>query len=114
MGDTQMKNTMIALATIAMGLTMSSACMAADAKTLADKHGSMWPNPTGWVKKDTCMGCHGSYKDLAKKTERLVPNPHFSHMGDVNCQECHKGNLSKVDFMCNTCHNFTLREKGAK
>lgn len=32
-------------------------------------------------------------------------------MGVVNCRECHKGNLKKVDFMCNTCHNFTLREK---
>ncbi len=108
-----MKKFILTAAAIAFGLSMSVAgsAAAADAKTLAEIHGKNWPEATGWAKKDTCMGCHGSYADLAKATAKLEPNPHFSHLGDVNCQECHKGDKAEPELMCNSCHNFTLREK---
>ena len=108
-----MKKFILTAAAIAFGLSMSVAgsAAAADAKTLAEIQGKNWPEATGWAKKDTCMGCHGSYADLAKATAKLEPNPHFSHLGDVNCQECHKGDKAEPELMCNSCHNFTLREK---
>lgn len=108
-----MKKFILTAAAIAFGLSMSVAgsAAAADDKTLAEIHGKNWPEATGWAKKDTCMGCHGSYADLAKATAKLEPNPHFSHLGDVNCQECHKGDKAEPELMCNSCHNFTLREK---
>ena len=56
--------------------------------------------------------CHGDYDKLAKQTADLVPNPHHSHLGQVNCEDCHKANLSKPVLMCNQCHNFTIRKDG--
>lgn len=110
-----MKKIILAAAAIAFGLSMGMASAAeTGAKTLAELHAGSWPDPSGWAKKDTCMGCHGTYADLAKKTENLEPNPHFSHLGSVNCQECHKGDQAKPQLMCNSCHKFTLREKAAK
>ncbi len=109
-----MKKFILAAAAIAFGLSMGVAQAAAGDKTLAEIHGKNWPDPSGWVKKDTCMGCHGSYEDLAKATAKYEPNPHLSHLGSVNCQECHKGDQAKPVLMCNSCHNFTLREKAAK
>ena len=110
-----MKKIILAAAAIAFGLSMGMASAAeTGSKTLAEIHAGSWPDASGWVKKDTCMGCHGPYADLAKKTEKLEPNPHFSHLGSVNCQECHKGDKAEPELMCNSCHKFTLREKAAK
>ena len=36
----------------------------------------------------------------------------ISHLGQVNCEDCHKANLSKPVLMCNQCHNFTIRKDG--
>ena len=47
-----------------------------------------------------------------RKLADLVPNPHHSHLGQVNCEDCHKANLSKPVLMCNQCHNFTIRKDG--
>ena len=58
----------------------------------------------------TCIGCHGSYADLAKKTERLdnikagIENPHKSHMGEARCTLCHKNHAPSV-LNCNECHS---------
>ena len=61
-----------------------------------------------------CLQCHVSYEELGKKTANLEPNPHDNHMGKVNCEDCHKANQAKPELMCNSCHNFTLKEKAAK
>lgn len=54
-----------------------------------------------------CFRCHGSYAELAKKTEPLVEklgrNPHKSHMGEVDCYECHKVHQAST-FACAECH----------
>ena len=85
-----MKNTVIAAFAVALGLAFTASAHAAAGKTLAEIHGAAFPEASGWVKKDQCMKCHGSYEDLAKKTAGLEPNPHRSHLGAVNCQDCHK------------------------
>lgn len=94
-------------------LSLALACGAAQAKTLAEIHGSMWPAEGGWVNKATCQGCHGSYADLAKKTEKLKPNPHASHLGEVDCQACHKGSTEPKapQLMCNDCHKFKIEAR---
>ena len=63
-----MKNTVIAAFAVALGLAFTASAHAAAGKTLAEIHGAAFPEASGWVKKDQCMKCHGSYEDLAKKT----------------------------------------------
>ena len=66
-------------------------CSCCSAKTLGQIHGAMWPkSKDGYVTKYQCMQCHGDYDKLAKQTADLVPNPHHSHLGQVNCEDCHK------------------------
>ena len=63
--------------------------------------------------KSQCLQCHQSYDALAEKTKNLEPNPHKSHLGAVNCVECHKADKpsKQPELMCNSCHNFTLKAK---
>lgn len=106
-----MKKTILAAFAVAFGLSLAVNVQAAGGKTLGEIHGAAWPQEAGWAKKDTCLGCHGSYEALAKKTANLEPNPHMSHLGAVNCQDCHKADKAEPELMCNSCHNFTLRAK---
>jgi fumarate reductase flavoprotein subunit len=59
---------------------------------------------------DKCLSCHGSYLEIAKKTEKMedikrgISNPHKSHIGEVRCTLCHKIHSSSVLY-CNTCHS---------
>ena len=100
----------IALAA-AMGLAMSLNAAAAD-KTLAERHAGVWPKSTdGFVTKGQCLKCHGSYDALAQKTASLEPNPHKSHMGAVNCEECHRADAARPAMMCNQCHKFEVKAK---
>lgn len=55
-----------------------------------------------------CTSCHGSYKELAQKTEGLdEPNPHKSHhYGEgIACTACHKEHVQSKVY-CNECHEF--------
>ena len=106
-----MMKTFAAAFALAAGLALSSAPMAAD-MTLAQMHGKMWPKSTGFATKTQCLKCHVSYEALAERTKNVSPNPHVSHQGAVNCEDCHKANLSKPVLMCNQCHNFTIRKDG--
>jgi len=68
------------------------------------------------VKDNTCMSCHGSYAELAKKTAKLEDlkahkyNPHRSHVGEASCTLCHKNHAPSVLY-CNECHpaKFTMK-----
>jgi hypothetical protein len=57
-----------------------------------------------------CMGCHGSYAELAKKTAPRydartgIDNPHKSHIGEARCTLCHKNHVPSVLY-CNQCHS---------
>ncbi len=111
-----MKKTIFAL-TLSLGLAMAATSSFAAEQTLAQKHGAMWPkSENGFVTKDQCLKCHGPYEKLGQTTANLEPNPHFNHMGAVNCEDCHKANgpVAKPELMCNSCHQFTIKEKAAK
>lgn len=109
-----MKKLVTLAISIAFSFSLSTAFAADTAapKTLAEVHGAAWPqSQDGFVTKNQCMQCHGDYAQLGKKTEGVVPNPHLSHLGKVNCEECHKANQEKPELMCNQCHKFTLKKK---
>ena len=98
----------------AMGLALSLNAFAAE-KTLQERHGGMWPkSENGFVTKNQCLKCHVSYDALAEKTAAAKPNPHKSHMGAVNCEECHVAQSAQPQMMCNQCHRFELKPKAAK
>ncbi|MDO5530991.1 cytochrome c3 family protein [Sutterella sp.] len=114
------KKTLIALAAaLALGSAFTSAT-AAD--FTADFHVSKGlncatchktaPVEGAKVKKATCQSCH-SYESLAQKTAKVEPNPHYNHLGDVNCTDCHKGH-QKSELMCNQCHQFQLNVPHSK
>lgn len=65
-----------------------------------------------------CVMCHEP-NALVKKTEKPhQPNPHKSHLGDVQCTACHSGHMPSVAY-CTNCHDFPSMKdmkfgKGAK
>ena len=54
-----------------------------------------------------CLGCHGSYSDIAAKTAADQPNPHASHVGNVPCEACHHVHKAS-ELMCSQCHAFQM------
>lgn len=58
-----------------------------------------------------CLACHGgSYPSLAQKTKSFSPNPHATHMADVQCDACHRW-TGEQRLMCNDCHRYPELEK---
>ena len=55
--------------------------------------------------QQTCFRCHGDYPTISARTSSKMPNPHKSHMGRVECTECHAMH-KKPRFMCTDCHAF--------
>lgn len=108
--------TLSVLASALLGFALSTGAVAAEQpKTLAEIHGPAWPKSAdGFVTKNQCLQCHGSYDQLAEKTAKLEPNPHKSHLGAVNCEDCHKVDKAQPELMCNSCHKFTIRAKDSK
>lgn len=90
---------------------------------LADRHGTLGltctschtegaPPPgttiAGANATSICLGCHGTYADVAGRTAALFPNPHASHLGDLACSSCHRAHQTPVDH-CSQCHSFGFR-----
>ena len=102
-----------AVLTIAIAGVLASSVSVAAEKTLMERHGSAWPQSAdGFATKTQCLKCHGgTYEELGKKTASLAPNPHYTHLGEVNCVECHKGGSSRPALMCDSCHRFTVKKK---
>lgn len=72
-----------------------------------DCHGM--EKPTKPASADSCLACHGGdYETLAKTTEKLDPNPHYTHLGDMPCSECHNNHKPSVN-MCASCHNIDMK-----
>lgn len=44
-----------------------------------------------------------NYEGLAALTKDLEPNPHSSHLGNIDCTQCHQAQ-SISDIVCATCH----------
>ena len=99
------------LAVLAAMIAMNSTATASEC--LADRHATRGvactqchkTQPPKNVPAKDCLACHGSYKVLAAKTDNLDINPHDSHMGDVECTECHQGH-KKPRLVCDQCHEF--------
>jgi hypothetical protein len=85
---------------------------------LADRHQAKGMNcatchkespPKAAVPSDTCMKCHGNAEKLAEKTSAVKPaNPHDSHLGEVACDQCHRGHKAPVNA-CAQCHTFGFK-----
>lgn len=54
-----------------------------------------------------CLGCHGSYQEIAAKTAAQQPNPHASHLGEIPCSACHHVHKASESF-CDQCHAFGM------
>lgn len=121
----KLTRTLISLA--AAGVMASLSAMPASAapqegKFLADQHAAMGLNcaschPTMQVSDGEaeinakCNSCHGGLEALAAKTEKEgQPNPHKSHLGDIQCTACHSGHQQSVSY-CTNCHDFPSMKK---
>lgn len=119
-----MKNSVISVVGALCGivaLSMSTSLSAADKSFLADRHaqkgvacsachGQANPKTNAVVRNETCFACHQNYDILAKRTAKIEPNPHFTHLGNVRCSDCHKGHRQST-LMCNDCHKFSITPK---
>jgi fumarate reductase flavoprotein subunit len=52
-----------------------------------------------------CTTCHGDLNALSQKTAAITPNPHKSHLGDIQCTTCHSGHAPSTAY-CTNCHDF--------
>ena len=64
--------------------------------------------PKGEPAMEACLKCHGPYEKLAAKGEKLEHNPHGSHLGELECFNCHHGHKSSVNY-CDRCHTFGFK-----
>lgn len=51
----------------------------------------------------TCLSCHGTYDDVVYMTSGANYNPHVSHMGKMECSDCHRAHKPSIDG-CAACH----------
>lgn len=79
-------------------------------------HGKNFAEEGDSVEKERCQSCHGGYRELAAKTQPSdFPdrNPHRSHLGEVECNVCHKAH-GPSSVYCLKCHpKFPMRIMGA-
>ena len=98
-------------------LSPSGPTLAAEDLSLADKHKNRGADCSGCHKESppkqdvsmaVCLGCHGDYRKVAAQTNRLDPNPHDSHLGEIECGKCHHAHKASVNA-CNECHQFDMK-----
>lgn len=87
-------------------------------KFLADRHQARGANcaachrenpPKDIASSEACITCHGNMGKVAAKTVNAKPlNPHDSHLGEIACDQCHKGHKASVNA-CAQCHPFELK-----
>ena len=94
--------------------THSPLTLAAQLSYLADKHrvagiaceGCHKENPPKeQVPTAVCIKCHGDQAKLTNRTQKVIPNPHDSHLGDVKCGLCHHAHKPSENY-CGNCHEF--------
>ena len=69
----------------------------------ADCHGITKPAKPPEQKK--CFSCHADYKKVTIQTDKTLPPPHDSHMGDLDCGLCHRQHSRSENF-CSQCHEW--------
>jgi hypothetical protein len=98
-------------------LSPSGPTWAAQGLFLGDKHKNRGTDCSGCHKEIppkqdvpmvVCLGCHGDYRKVAAKTNRLDPNPHDSHLGEFDCGKCHHVHKASVNF-CADCHQMDMK-----
>ena len=57
-----------------------------------------------------CAICHGSLEQMGTKTSSQIPNPHKSHIGQMQCTACHSCHVPSVAY-CTNCHDFPTLNK---
>jgi hypothetical protein len=87
-------------------------------KFLADRHQGRGANcaachkespPKDVASSEACVKCHGNMEKVAVKTVKAKPlNPHDSHLGEIACNQCHKGHKAPVNA-CAQCHPFEFK-----
>ena len=84
---------------------------------LADRHKEAGIDCSGCHKEsppkeepamEACLKCHGPHEKLAVKGEKLEHNPHASHLGELECFNCHHGHKPSVNY-CDRCHTFGFK-----
>ena len=105
------------VALLSLLLSRSHFTWAAQAVLLGDKHKNFGIQCDGCHKESppqnkvptaVCQGCHGDYKTLAERTQKVEPNPHMSHEGELECETCHHSHKPSEDH-CDSCHNFGFK-----
>ena len=92
--------------------TLTAIALAAAFAACLPAHAAMPSAAKGPHAKVPCSMCHQSYDAVAKKTQKVNPNPHFNHRGEQECTNCHKMH-TKSRVECNDCHTFNnLKMKG--
>jgi cytochrome c nitrite reductase small subunit len=68
--------------------------------------------PLDPIKFDTqaCLNCHGTYAQLAARTQNLERNPHDSHQGQLDCRNCHQVHADSI-YYCGQCHGADTMPK---
>jgi hypothetical protein len=109
------KTVLIAILAIYPLFMFSVAGIAQQTREIKDMHGKLGvscrdchgdKSPSQVPERETCLKCHKSYAAVAERTEKLKPNPHASHDGDVSCMNCHSTHGTSRLY-CIGCHNFT-------
>jgi hypothetical protein len=87
---------------------------------MAKAHEKVASAPPGFFRQrkypnDMCTACHGSYDGLVEKTKSSTAfktthgdliNPHKTHVGQVECYNCHKMHKDKPPIeYCYGCHH---------
>lgn len=72
-----------------------------------DCHGK---GPKKALEMEKCLECHESYAKVAERTKGLKPNPHDSHLLELDCTSCHHSHKA-FELYCNTCHGDMTFEK---
>ncbi|MBP1626745.1 MAG: cytochrome [Holophagaceae bacterium] len=103
-----------------------------DSAMLADRHKVNGVNcedchltkkPTTAAKIDKCLECHEGYEGMAKRTAKKEKgphvylaniNPHDSHIGKIECSECHSAHSEPHKSFCDRCHTFDFDSKKKK
>ena len=89
----------------------------AQAVFLGDRHKNLGVDCSGCHKEDppkqnvpmaVCLGCHGDYPKLAERTDKITPNPHDSHLGEIDCGQCHHAHKASV-LVCAGCHLMDMK-----
>ncbi len=119
-----MKSTRVAIETINSWLgaavcvaLLAAVGTAAASDYLADRHMARGMTckqchrespPSKPVTSGQCERCHGNNDAMAERTKDVKHNPHFNHLGDVACLECHQAHQPSR-LICDSCHRFELK-----